>query len=72
MYFLFAWDTYYPSGGLNDYEGAYDSLEKAEEAGKKLKDKDRVQIAAVRGIHLIEISSFRPGDYQDEEDQENA
>jgi hypothetical protein len=28
-YWLFSWDTYYPSGGMSDYRGSFDSLEDA-------------------------------------------
>ncbi len=30
--FLFAGETYYPSGGMSDYRGAFDSIEEAKAA----------------------------------------
>ena len=29
-FLLFVWDTYYPSGGFNDFAGAFPTLEAAE------------------------------------------
>lgn len=36
MFYLFAGDHYYPSSGLGDYQGKYDTEEEAEAAGKAL------------------------------------
>ena len=72
MYYVFAWDTYYPGGGLNDYVASYEDIDDAEAYGKRLKHKDMVQIVKVSGSRLVEVTSFRPSDYPDEEEQENA
>lgn len=48
MYLLFVMEGYYPSGGMDDYEGTYFSLEAAE---KDLKDMDG------DWAHIIDISS---------------
>ncbi len=37
MYLVFAGDHYYPAGGWRDFEGAFPSLEDAEEHAKDLK-----------------------------------
>lgn len=34
-FLLFCHDTYYPSGGMSDARGSYDTLEEAMEAGGK-------------------------------------
>jgi hypothetical protein len=36
MYYLFVGDNYYPSSGLGDYHGKYDTQEEASVAGKAL------------------------------------
>jgi hypothetical protein len=35
MYFLFGYDRYYPSGGMNDYVGSTDCVEDAQELAKQ-------------------------------------
>lgn len=35
-FLLFAGDTYYPSGGWNDLEGNFETLERAEAAAEEL------------------------------------
>lgn len=34
-YVLFAYDAYYPGGGMNDFASAHDTIEDAEAAGQK-------------------------------------
>ena len=34
-YLLFGGDTYYPTGGMNDFCGSFDTIEEAEECAKK-------------------------------------
>lgn len=50
MYLLFAGDTYYPYGGINDFKGRYNSLELAKQAAQKF---DWAHI--VRAEDFIEI-----------------
>lgn len=42
-YHLFAWDLYYPEGGLGDYVGSFSTLENARYNARRVK-KDRWQI----------------------------
>jgi hypothetical protein len=44
MFFLFAGEKFYPNGGMNDYRGAYPTLEEAQKAAAELCD-DWYQIA---------------------------
>lgn len=37
-YLLFIGSTYYPSGGVEDFKGDFDSIEEAEKAAKNDKD----------------------------------
>jgi hypothetical protein len=37
-YWLFFWDTYYPSGGMNDFLGSFDSVEEAKNHLTREKD----------------------------------
>lgn len=30
-YFVFCWNNYYPYGGFNDFQGAFETLEEAQE-----------------------------------------
>lgn len=54
MYFLFAYEYYYPSGGVHDLVGIYDSLSEAKEAYKKNPPKD-----GVAEIYVFYMGSFR-------------
>jgi len=38
-YMLFAVDTYYPRGGMNDFHSSYDEIEEAKHEGDKLIEK---------------------------------
>ena len=46
LHFLFTFDGYYPSGGLNDLQGSFESLELALEAHKKISC-DYYQVATI-------------------------
>jgi len=41
MFLLFAGESFYASGGFNDFIDTFDSLEEAEAAGKLLQEKGR-------------------------------
>ena len=36
MYLLFCFNTYYPCGGMNDFEGDFESIDKARAEAKSL------------------------------------
>lgn len=39
MYLVFAFYTYYPTGGWSDYHAKYDTIEEARDACKNLKER---------------------------------
>ena len=58
MYYLFAWDNYYPGGGINDLRMAYLSAEEATEAASKLKSFDRWQVWSVDEHRIIDEGGY--------------
>lgn len=60
-YLLFTFDGYYPSGGWNDFQGSFDSIEEAVEFMQNLRD-DYAQIADIETNRIVEsydkISSY--------------
>lgn len=55
MFLLFAYDTYYPSGGWNDFRGAFHTLEEAKAAAPTSWHYENYHI--VDTIHLKVIAS---------------
>lgn len=43
-YFVFAYMMYYPSGGMDDFMGAYDDLAEAKERAKECCENDYVEV----------------------------
>lgn len=41
---VFAFDTYYPSGGMNDFEDEFNNLDEAKDYGYSLSDKDHFHV----------------------------
>jgi hypothetical protein len=37
-YIVFAYNQYYPSGGWNDYQGSYETVDEAKAAAKNLRE----------------------------------
>ncbi len=48
-YWVFAWDSYYPEGGMNDLQGRFETYEEAEELEEELKRWDQVRIVDIMG-----------------------
>ena len=53
-YFIFAYDTFYPEGGMNDYQASFDSLEDAKEYTKTLTGYDYIEIWDMEKMEEIE------------------
>ena len=50
QYLLFTFDTYYPSGGMNDFSGSFDTVEEARAAVKT----DYYQIVDKHTLEVVE------------------
>ena len=66
-YLVFAWEFYYPSGGWQDFVGAYKTLDEARQAGEKYvvdcKPNDRIDIVEI--IDLNTLSGIQMYDVKD-------
>lgn len=56
-FFLFAYDTYYPGGGLSDYVGSYAAVEEARDAYAE-RSNDYGEIVQVVDGNLVEVESL--------------
>ena len=61
-FMLFAYDTYYPSGGISDLRGSYDSISEAREAfetgfdnGSWVEKCDHYQIVSHATMEAVDI-----------------
>lgn len=54
IYLLFAFNQWYPCGGVNDFRGVFSSLEAAESAFNG--DVDEAQVALIDGDQLVIVS----------------
>lgn len=52
-YFVFAYDTYYPLGGWNDFKGAFDTLEEARKIAQQTMT-DNYQIVDVVEDRIVD------------------
>jgi hypothetical protein len=58
-YFLFAYDGYYPGGGMSDYQGSFKTIEAAtEHVRQKCANYEYIELAAIVEDELTEIGSF--------------
>lgn len=54
-YLVFAYDVYYPSGGWNDFQGSFGTLEEAREKAQELKEQnDFVEIIDLEAETRVE------------------
>ena len=64
-YLVFAYDQFYPSGGWNDFVGAFDTLEEAESKGREtLADNEAYDIVDLEKLEMISGGGRPPKSYE--------
>lgn len=58
-YAVFAYDDYYPSGGMNDFCGTYDTVEEASDCGQST-GWDNWEVVDLRTLTVVASRPFRP------------